>query len=105
MHFMACYIEVKCPCCKQVENILKRRLNRNGVQRYICLNQECFTKTFVLEYHYKAFQPSIKEQAIDMAISGSGVRDTARGMGISKATILSTLKSKESVLTQVSPNL
>ena len=49
----------------------------------------------MLEYRYKAYEPGIKEQVVDMAINGSGVRDTARVLKISKGTVISTLKKKE----------
>ena len=59
----------------------------------------------MLEYCYKACEPGVKEQAIDMAINGSGIRDTARVLSISKTTVISMLKSKEPVLVQVNPNI
>jgi hypothetical protein len=46
----------------------------------------------MLSYRYKAYQPGIKEQVVDMAINGSGIRDTARVLQISKGTVSSTLK-------------
>jgi hypothetical protein len=36
--------------------------------------------------------PEIKQQAIEMALKGSGVRDTARVLGISTATVINELK-------------
>ena len=38
--------------------------------------------------------PEIKEQIIDMALNGSGIRDTARVLGISTDTVLNELKKK-----------
>ena len=46
----------------------------------------------MLEYRYRAYQPGIKEQIVDMAINGSGIRDTARVLKIDKGTIISTIK-------------
>ena len=46
----------------------------------------------MLEYCYRAYKSGIKEQVVDMAINGSGVRDTARVLKISKTTVMSTLK-------------
>jgi transposase-like protein len=43
----------------------------SGVQRYSCQNQECLTKTFMQKYRYKAYEPGIKEQVVEMAINGS----------------------------------
>lgn len=46
----------------------------------------------MLTYRYKACEPGIKEQVLDMAINGSGIRDTARVLKINKNTVISTLK-------------
>ena len=40
-----------------------------------------------------------------MAINSSGVRDTSRVLGVSKTTVIKTLKSKEALLVQVNPNI
>ncbi|OQX12488.1 MAG: hypothetical protein BWK73_14890 [Thiothrix lacustris] len=48
----------------------------------------------MLTYRYKAYQPGIKTQVVDMAINSSGIRDTARVLGIAKGTVISTLKKK-----------
>ena len=41
---------------------------------------------------YRAYQAGINEQVVEMAINGSGIRDTARVLKIDKNTIISTLK-------------
>ena len=46
----------------------------------------------MLNYQYNAYEPGVKEQLVEMAINGSGVRDTARVLKISKGTVISTLK-------------
>ncbi len=38
--------------------------------------------------------PEIKAQIIDMALHGSGIRDTARVLGISIDTVMNELKKK-----------
>ncbi|NJN48322.1 MAG: hypothetical protein HC808_19650 [Candidatus Competibacteraceae bacterium] len=47
---------------------------------------------FMLNYHHRAYQPEVKQQIINMALNGRGVRDTGRVLGISKDTVVSTLK-------------
>ena len=42
----------------------------------------------------KAYEPDVKEKVIDMAINGSGIRDTSRVLGINKKTVINTLKKK-----------
>lgn len=49
----------------------------------------------MLTYRYRAYQAGIKEQAVEMAINGSGIRDTARVLKIDKNTIISTLKKSQ----------
>jgi insertion element IS1 protein InsB len=36
----------------------------------------------------------VKQQIVDMALNGSGIRDTARVLRISPTTVISTLKKK-----------
>ena len=52
-------------------------------------------KTFMLNYRYRACQTGIKEQVVDMAINGSGIRDTARVLKINKNTVIRTLKKSQ----------
>lgn len=55
--------------------------------------RSCSTKTFLLDYRYKACVPGIKHQVVEMAINdGSGIRDTGQVLGINKNTVISTLK-------------
>jgi IS1 family transposase/transposase-like protein len=101
---MECYTKVRCPKCGGTE-IMKSGLNHLEVQRYRCQNTECFIKTFMLEYSYRAYVPGVKDQAVEMAINGSGIRDTARVLNINKNTVINLLKKKENILVQVNPNL
>jgi len=73
---------------------MKSGCSVRGVQRYRCQQQDCPTKTFMQEYRYKAHEPGIKEQIVEMAINSSGIRDTARVLNISKNTVISTLKKR-----------
>jgi transposase-like protein len=59
-------------------------------------------KTFMLNYRYRACQAGIKAQVVEMAINGSGIRDTARVLKINKNTIISTLKKSRHVGTSSS---
>jgi hypothetical protein len=42
--------------------------------------------------------PEVKEKIIDMAMNGSGIRDTARVLKISPSTVINEIKKKESNL-------
>jgi transposase len=38
--------------------------------------------------------PEVKRQIVDMALNESGIRDSARVLGVSSMTVMSTLKKK-----------
>ena len=100
---MTCLIEVKCPECN-LPLVCRHGKDRKGNQRYLCQNKLCGTRTFMLEYRYKACDRGTKKDILKMAINSSGVRDTSRVLGVSKTTVIKTLKSKEALLVQVNPN-
>ena len=88
------YQKITCPKCGS-NHLIKAGKSILGVQRYSCQNQKCSTKTFMQRYRYKAYEPGIKKQVIEMAINGSGIRDTARVLHINKNTVIATLKKRK----------
>ena len=86
-------VEVVCPLCK-TKTVVKFGLNRQGKQRYQCKNKACSKNTFILTYENKGFLPEVKEKIIEMALNGSGIRDTSRVLDISITTVLSELKKR-----------
>lgn len=86
-------IEVKCPSCKKTE-VVKYGINKQGKQRYLCKNIRCEKETFILEYTNLGTKEETKEQIIEMAMNGSGIRDTARVLKISPTTVLAELKKR-----------
>lgn len=94
---MICYQQITCPKCDS-NHLIKAGKSNSGVQRYSCRNQECTTHTFMQKYRYKAYEPGVKEQVIEMAINGSGIRDTARVLHINKNTVIATLKKRKTKL-------
>jgi transposase-like protein len=90
---MPCYFKIKCPQCKNDE-VIKSGFTAQGKQRYRCQHKACKTTTFLQNYTYKGYHPEIKEQIIDMAINGSGIRDTARVLKISQWLVMEELKKK-----------
>ncbi len=85
--------KVRCPTCGS-DHTVKAGKSAKGVQRYRCQNEECPVKSFMLEYSYRAYEPGVKEQLLDMASNGKGIRNTARTLNISKGTVISTLKKE-----------
>jgi transposase len=76
--------------CKYCESsAVVRYGTQSGLPRFRC--KDC-GRIFKTEYLYRAYEPGVKDQIVDMAINGSGVRDTARVLGIGKGTVIATLK-------------
>ena len=86
-------VPVRCPYC-QSDQIIKGGQTETGKQRYRCQQPDCFHRSFVLEPAYNGRLPEIKAQIIDMALNGSGIRDTARVLKISPTTVINELKKK-----------
>ena len=87
-------IEVKCPYCGQ-EKVVKYGKSRSGKQKFKCCNDECSRKIFQLEYEKNAYYPGVKEQVVEMAMNGAGVRDTGRVLKIAKDTVSGVLKKQK----------
>lgn len=84
-------IPVTCPCCQSLD-VIKAGKQPNGAQRYRCRNADCQRTIFQLDYSDKGRLPEVKRQVVDMALNGSGVRDTARVLRISTDTVINELK-------------
>jgi len=86
-------VVVQGPECGSHE-IVKYGRQANDEQRYRCNNLSCKRRIFLLQYHDKGRVPEVKRQIVEMALNGSGIRDTARVLGISPTTVITTLKKK-----------
>jgi transposase-like protein len=84
---------VLCPYC-QGDQVVKRGRTETGKQRYRCHNPNCVHQSFLLDSAYKGRSPEIKQQVIELSLNGSGLRDTARVLQISTATVIRELKKK-----------
>jgi transposase len=82
-------VEVKCRYCVGTEEVIKAGYSISKQQRYYC--GRC-SKYFQLDYINNASKPGVKEQIIEMAINGSGVRDTVRVLKVGINTVIRTLK-------------
>ncbi len=90
-------IIVRCPFCNS-ENVSKHGHNKTGKRVYHCKNAECTHKYFVEEYTYKAYNPEVRQQVLQMAVDGTGTRATGRILGISKDTVTAILKNRRTDL-------
>ncbi len=83
-------IDVLCAHCNSGKHIVRNSKAPSGLQRYFC--RDC-RKSFQTEFIYNANKPGIRDQIVEMAINGSGVRDTGRILDIRHTTIISRLKN------------
>ena len=93
------YVPVQCPHCHSTE-VIKAGKQANGAQRYRCQNEQCARRIFLLQYQDRGRVPEIRRQVIDMAINGSGIRDTARVLRISPTTVIAVLKKSRRASTR-----
>jgi transposase-like protein len=87
------FVSVRCPHCGE-QDVVKRGKTSDGKQRYLCTNTHCAANTFMLDYTYQGCLPDVKKKIIDMAMNGSGIRDTARVLNISQSTVINEIKKK-----------
>lgn len=83
------YQILRCRYCQSVD--LRKNGVRKGRQRYYC---KACQGSFQLSYTHQAYAPGVKERIVPMAMNGSGVRDTARVLGINKNTVIAELKKR-----------
>lgn len=86
-------IPVCCPHCGG-EQVTKGGTTAAGKQRYRCQNEACSHQTFIRDYSYRAYLPEVKQQMIDLAVNGSGIRDTGRVLRVGKDTVVRALKKR-----------
>ena len=84
-------IPVQCPYCHSTE-VIKAGKQATGARLYQCQNGQCARRIFLLHYQDRGRIPEIRRQVVDMALNGSGVRDTARVLRISPTTVIAVLK-------------
>ena len=94
-------MKIKCTHCGS-EEVVKVGKQKNGTPRCKC--KKC-QKTFQTEYINKGAHPETKRMIIKMAVNGSGVRDTARVLGISKDTVSKVLKKRKNRSQMLIPNM
>ena len=68
--------------------MIKAGKQANGGQRYQCQNGQCERRIFLLHYQHRGRVPEVRHQVVDMALNGSGVRDTARVLRMSPTTVM-----------------
>ena len=81
-------IAVQCRYCDS-ELVYKHGHARSGEPRYRCRNCQ---RSFQVAYRYEGNKAGTPEKIVEMAMNGSGVRDTSRVLGVSITTVIAHLK-------------
>lgn len=81
--------DIVCRYCGSLQVIFKGK--QSGHQNCKC--KDC-NRSFQLSYSYNAYKPEVREKIEKMAHNGSGIRDTARVLDISRNTVIAHLKKK-----------
>ncbi len=84
---------LQCPYCQGID-LVKNGKTPQRKQRFLCRASLCDGRTFILDYAYPGQSRQVKEQIVDMAMNGSGIRDTARVLHVSTSTVIKELKKK-----------
>ena len=84
---------VSCPACQR-SHAVKAGKQPNGAQRYRCQNRACTRTIFQLTYSSRGRLPETQRLIVELALNGSGIRDTARVLRVSPVTVLRVLKNR-----------
>jgi transposase-like protein len=84
---------ILCPDCSS-DDVVRHGRSSAGKPGYKCRNQDCQRSTFIYNYTYRGYLPEVKQQITEMALNGSGIRDTARVLRISPTTVIEELKKR-----------
>jgi transposase-like protein len=74
---MTVWFPVECPQYHST-GVVKNGKSAEQKQRYLCQNDECPYRTFILKQSYRGRLREAKEQITEMTLNGSGIRDIAR---------------------------
>ena len=88
---MTVYLPVQCPDCHSTD-VIKYGKSSNGKQRYRCGNPNCLRVTFSINLDYLGRDVKTKQKIVEMNLNGSSVRQIARVLKISTATVIKELK-------------
>jgi len=94
------YEKVFCEYCKGSEVV--RHGTQNGRSRLRC--NTC-RRIFKTECTYRTYEPGVKVHIVEMALHGSGIRDTSRALGVGKHTVIAAIKDIATEVMIVNPHI
>ena len=80
-------VDVRCPDCESL-NVVKYGKQPNGTQRYICQHPACKRRIFLLDYHHKSANLALRQQIIELALSGLGVDEVVNLVNAPKENVM-----------------
>jgi insertion element IS1 protein InsB len=80
-------IPVPCPYWQSAK-VIKAGKRAHGAQRYPCQTRQGHRRIVLLQYQDRGRAPEVRRQVVDMAVNGSGIRDTARVLRMSPTTVI-----------------
>lgn len=93
---MTVWLAVHCRHCQSTD-VKKHGISSNGKRLYRCLNPDCPYDTFSQSIDYPGRRREAGQQIVEMTLNGSGVRDIARVLHISTATVIQELKKNSPI--------
>ena len=90
---MTVWVPVRCIHC-QSSDVVKNGKSAEGKQRYLCRNDDCPHRTFILDYSYQGRLKEVKQKVVEMTLNRSGIRDTARVLHISTNTVTNEIEKR-----------
>ena len=87
------YGQRHCPDCQGVD-VVRYGQQRHGEQRDRCHNANWPRHIFLLHDRTQGRLPAVKQRMVDMALSGHGIRDTARVLAVSPTPVIDTLHKR-----------
>ena len=81
------------PSCRN-DRVVKRGTMATAQPRSRCQNEPCSHPSCLRDPTDKGRQPEVNAQVLEMSLNGRGVRDTARVLPISTATIMQESKKR-----------
>jgi insertion element IS1 protein InsB len=97
-------VHVHGPQCQRID-VVQSGKQAKGTQRSHGNHPACQRTIFLLQYHDTGRLPAGKQPIVAMTLTGRGVRDIVRGLGVSAATVSEVLKKKAPTLQQVNERL
>ncbi len=93
---------VHCPRCES-NMVSFNSKSGNDKQWFIYNNKLCDKRTFISDYLYPACKKKIYDKVVDMALNGSGIRDTSRVLKISTGRDIRVIKKSKMALARNRP--